>query len=1077
MLDTATLVALLQMRAHQQPDRLAYTFLADGETESALTYGQLDRRARALAARLQERLPAGERALLLYPPGLDYLEAFFGCLYAGLVAVPAYPPRRNRSAQRLQAIVGDAEVAIALTTEALFGMRVHQPIELAGLEWLATDTVATSAASEWHEPRLDCETLAFLQYTSGSTADPKGVMLTHGNLLSNLAAIQRCFADTPDDSRGLFWLPPYHDMGLIGGILEPLYVGAPVILMSPAAFLQRPLRWLEAISRYRITTSGGPNFAYDLCERKVSQEQLAALDLSCWRLAFNGAEPVRAETLERFAATFAPCGFRAEAFYPCYGLAEATLLATGGNSTVQFKTCRVEAAPLTLGQVVIAQPGAEGSRSLVGCGGAPAGQQVVIVDPVTCLPCAGGQVGEVWLSGPNIARGYFNRPEVSRETFEARLTGDAEPYLRTGDLGFLHEGELFVTGRLKDLIVIRGRNHYPQDIERTVELSHPALLAGSNAAFSIEQPSERLVVVQELVRHHREMDLEAVVSAIRQAVAREHELEVYAVVLLKTSSIPKTSSGKIQRHACRAGFLSGSLEVVDSSVLDELVVDIEAPRRSTLLELPPDERPLFLQSYLQAQLARMLKIPASRLHPDQYLNNLGLDSLMAVELKGQIEAQLEIALPMTRFLEDISVADLAAEMATGLTLPAVPVLPPSRPVREVLSPAPAITPREMSQGLQFSLFYFSSNAAEFDQGKYRLFLEGARFADDHGFSAVWTPERHFHAFGGLYPNPSVLSAALAVTTDRVRLRAGSVVLPLHNPIRVVEEWSVVDNLSHGRVDLAFATGWNANDFVLAPEHYANRRDVLFKQVETVRKLWRGEAISVADGNAQLQEVRVFPLPMQPELEIWITCSGGAERFSEAGAIGANVLTALLFQSVEELAPKIAAYRMARSAHGHDPKTGQVSLMLHTFVGEELEAVREAVRGPFTAYLESSVDLWRSMARKDPEQLSATERADLLTYAFERYFRTSALFGTPDTCWPMIERLQAIGVNEVACLIDFGVDSEAVLHNLHQLTLLKARAEHHWASVAVTEENAGQLLEDLDQLSDAQVDALLNGLLT
>ena len=337
--------------------------------------------------------------------------------------------------------------------------------------------------------------------------------------------------------------------------------------------------------------------------------------------------------------------------------------------------------------------------------------------------------------------------------------------------------------------------------------------------------------------------------------------------------------------------------------------------------------------------------------------------------------------------------------------------------------------------MEFSLFYFSSNDATFTSDKYRLYLEGAKFADRRGFTAVWTPERHFHAFGGLYPNPSVLCSALAMVTERVRLRAGSVVLPLHHPLRVAEEWAVVDNLSFGRVDLAFARGWNPNDFVLSPDRFANNKDLLFQDVQTIRRLWRGEYATFVNGVGEEVQVKIHPLPQQREVTVWITCSGGLERFIEAGMYGYNILTALLFQSIEELSQKIAAYRNARAGHGHDPNTGHVTLMLHTFVGEDLRSVRDQVRGPFIDYLKSSVDLW-SARLEEVRGLTEIKEADLLAFAFERYFRTSALFGTPETCLGAVERLKEVGVDEIACLIDFGIETDVVLNGLRLLDRLK-----------------------------------------
>lgn len=565
----STLVDLLSYRAQGQSDKTSYTFLQNPETEAGrLTYQELDRRARAIAAYLQSLGVSGERALLLYQPGLEYIAAFFGCLYANVVAVPAYPPRRNQNMSRLQAIVASSQATLGLTTTSLLGniedCFAENP-ELAQLRWIATDNIASDLAHAWQSPDLCENTQAFLQYTSGSTGTPKGVMVSHGNLLHNLASIHNCFGHTPN-SQGVIWLPPYHDMGLIGGVLQPLYGGFPVALMSSVDFLQKPLRWLEAIDRYKATTSGGPNFAYDLCVRKIKPEQLASLDLSSWEVAFTGAEPIRAETLDRFARTFEPCGFRREAFYPCYGMAETTLIVSGGLKTEPPIVRQVDGAALEQNRVVAANRKQSDSRAIVGCGRSLLDQKIVIVDPESLTPCPDSIVGEIWVSGPSVAQGYWNRPEETKQAFHAYLadTGSG-PFLRTGDLGFLMAEELFITGRIKDVIIIRGQNHYPQDIELTVEKSHPALRPGSGAAFGVEvKNQERLVVVQEVERSYlRHLNVNEVVGNISQSVAASHSIQVYAAVLVKTGSIPKTSSGKIQRYACRAGFLNGSLNVME----------------------------------------------------------------------------------------------------------------------------------------------------------------------------------------------------------------------------------------------------------------------------------------------------------------------------------------------------------------------------------------------------------------------------------------------------------------------------------------------------------------------------------
>ncbi|HEX6686422.1 MAG TPA: fatty acyl-AMP ligase, partial [Candidatus Limnocylindrales bacterium] len=512
----ATVVALFRDRTRNQPADRAFLFVDEGDDAQWVTYADIDRAARAIAVALSEHDVAGQPVLLLYPPGRSYVEGFLGCLYAGAIAVPAYPPdpaRLGRTLPRLRSLIADCGAGVALSlswlAETAQAMGGEAP-ELAALRWVSTDAVSGEAAQQWTPPRVDAGSLALLQYTSGSTGTPRGVMLTHANLLHNLGLIRDGFGATPADV-GMSWLPPYHDMGLIGGVLQPIYSGLPVALMSPLTFLSRPMAWLETVSRLGVTITGGPNFAFDLCVRKSTPQQRQALDLSGWEVAFCGAEPVRPQTLDRFAEAFAGAGFRREAFYPCYGLAEATLIVTGGRR----------------GQ------GARMSGRHVSSGKALGGQRLAIVD------------GEIWVSGPSVAAGYWRRPE--EECF-SYLAG--ERYLRTGDLGYLDSaGELVVTGRAKDLIIIRGRNLYPQDLEQAVEQDVAGVRPGCTAAFGFERDGQELVgFACEVASGAGET---AVATAIRRVLSEACEVSVSAVILLAPGRIPKTSSGKIQRHACR----------------------------------------------------------------------------------------------------------------------------------------------------------------------------------------------------------------------------------------------------------------------------------------------------------------------------------------------------------------------------------------------------------------------------------------------------------------------------------------------------------------------------------------------
>ncbi|EAZ89250.1 fatty acyl-AMP ligase [Crocosphaera chwakensis] len=558
-------VSLLKERARYQPSKTAYTFLSSGKTEeSSLTYQQLDRRARELGSILYSLGLQGERALLMYTPGLDFVIAFFACLYAGVIAVPVYPPKRNQSFHRLQAIIKDCDAKEILTTSTILsnlqqGLVDHP--ELHSFKFLATDDHLKQFNQSYNLPEIGIteKNLAFLQYTSGSTGNPKGVMVTHENLLVNCEGMDRVWQHT-SDSVMVTWLPTFHDMGLIYGVLEPLYKGIPCYMMAPAYFIQSPFRWLQAISHYKGTHSAAPNFAYDLCTRKITPEQKATLDLSSWKMTLNGAEPVRADVLEHFAKAFESCGFNPTAMSPGYGLAEATLVVSAVHKEDTPQVYRFQAEALQKNKVVRADQNDDNAVTLVGCGKTEIDTKVLIVNPNTLTPCAADEVGEIWVSGKTVTQGYWQREAETAKTFQAKLANGEGTFLRTGDLGFLKDGELFVTGRLKDVLIIRGRNHYPQDIELTVEQSHPALRPGYGAAFTVEtEEKERLIIVQEVERTHlRKINIKEVKEAICKAVARDHGLQVYDIVLIRTATIPKTSSGKIQRSRCKEQFLSNN---------------------------------------------------------------------------------------------------------------------------------------------------------------------------------------------------------------------------------------------------------------------------------------------------------------------------------------------------------------------------------------------------------------------------------------------------------------------------------------------------------------------------------------
>jgi acyl-CoA synthetase (AMP-forming)/AMP-acid ligase II len=570
-----TMIDLLRDRAAAQPNDPAFTFLNDGERPGTpMTWGQLEQRSRAIGTAIARQVDPGARVLVMLPPSVEFVPAFFGALYAGVIAVPAYPPagaRADRTIARLRGLVGDAGIALVLapsgTGSRAVGISDLVP-ELDDLPWLDAESVPVDWASEWREPPVTKGSIAFLQYTSGSTLSPRGVMVSHANLLHNLARTHLDARYTPD-SVSVSWLPINHDMGLINGVLQPVFSGAPAYLMAPAAFLQRPVRWLQAISRLGATHSGGPNFAYDLCVRRISPDDASALELGRWRVAYNGSEPVRRSTLEAFQRRFGARGFRWEAFSPAYGLAESTLLVS---------SVPAGAPPAFLGEAVAS--------------GLLDGQSnVIIVDPDTRSQRGDKVVGEIWVSGDSVTPGYWNRPAQTADTFGACTADGRGPFLRTGDLGFVDDRRLYVTGRLKDVLIVRGVKHYPQDIELAAEGAHPAVRSGCCAAFAIdEEDQERVAIVAEVDPREQARgpgaDLSEVMASIRIAVASAHHVTVAIVSLVPPGTIPKTTSGKLQRFLCREALERGTMTVIGTW----RQTDLEAALRSCPDQAPEERR-------------------------------------------------------------------------------------------------------------------------------------------------------------------------------------------------------------------------------------------------------------------------------------------------------------------------------------------------------------------------------------------------------------------------------------------------------------------------------------------------------
>jgi acyl-CoA synthetase (AMP-forming)/AMP-acid ligase II/3-oxoacyl-(acyl-carrier-protein) synthase/acyl carrier protein len=714
---SATLVELLRARAAAEPDEPAYTFLEDGERETdELTFGELDRRARAIGALLQERTGAaksGARALLLYPAGLDFVAAFFGAMYGGAIAVPApvgEAAQMQRTLPRLQAVARDARPAVILTTAA--GKKALEDLfrlapEMAEIPILATDALPAGAEDAWEDPRSTGDDLSFLQYTSGSTSAPKGVMVSHANVLYTAQDIDAGWRYDAD-SVLVTWLPIFHDMGLICGIVLPAYKGFHAYVMSPTAFIQKPLRWLAAMSRYQATHSAAPNFAYDLCVRKIGPKERAELDLSRWDVTLNSAEPVRRETMERFADAFGPCGFRMEVFCPGFGLAEATVKVTASPRGALPAFLNLRNADLEHHRLVLVPDDERGPGvvSLVGNGPPILATEVVIANPETRERLGTMQLGEIWVAGPCVAQGYWQRPDESEHTFGARLAGEegAGPYMRTGDLGFVDEaGEVYCAGRIKDLVIVRGRNFYPQDVELCAEQAHPAVRPGCAAAFAADvEGEERLVVCIELdprklgaSEDEARARIPDVLGAVKQAIAEEFELLPYAVVATGPRAVPKTSSGKIQRRACRELFLSLGLDAVGIVLqrADAPAKPAASVVRARILAADEAQRQRMIEFYLLSLLAPALaNADPARPELDVPLVHLGLDLPRALDWIDTLRETLGAEVPPLAFFSRLTMQELAALVLHELARPVAAGpddAPAERAVTEALSGPPS----------------------------------------------------------------------------------------------------------------------------------------------------------------------------------------------------------------------------------------------------------------------------------------------------------------------------------------------------------------------------------------------------
>lgn len=659
-----TLVELLRQRAEASADQ-GYSFLLDGVTVSeSLSFRDLDVEARRIAAMLQaEGVKRGSPVLLMFVPGLDFIRALFGCLYAGAIAVPVEPPmlqRLERTVPRIRAVLRDCRPSWILTSSEFRNVAPEMSAvapEISQAQWLVVETRFSMAPDSWAAPRLSSTDLAILQYTSGSTRAPRGVMLSHGNVLHNQELIRTGFRLREGDVVGVSWLPVYHDMGLIGMLMQPLYLGGRSVMMPPIEFLASPYKWLAAISNFGGTLSGAPNFAYELCARKVSESEQSILNLASWEVAFCGAEPVRATTLDRFAARFGPSGFRRAAFLPCYGLAEATLIVSGALREQGPVIANVDRAELQRGRVVHST--GKKSQELVGCGPVIGDQEILIVDD-RAQRLSG--VGEIWIRGKSVGRGYWGNPEDTKEIFGAELADGSGAFLRSGDLGFLENGELFIVGRVKDLIIVRGVNYYPHDIEATAEISWPGLRPGCSAAFSIEGAgTEDAVIVCEYDGREARPGVQwkTLVDAVRGDVAQEYGLALRRVVIVSRGQVPKTPSGKVQRSLARSQYLEGALTILHEWKMAEAEVDSPSADL-VLLETPPE-----ITGFIVSWLSERLQAPVT---PDVHFLELGLDSLDVVKLMEELSARLGSPIHPGLPLDYPTASELGARLAEGRRL-------------------------------------------------------------------------------------------------------------------------------------------------------------------------------------------------------------------------------------------------------------------------------------------------------------------------------------------------------------------------------------------------------------------------
>jgi acyl-CoA synthetase (AMP-forming)/AMP-acid ligase II/acyl carrier protein len=656
-LPAGNMVELLIKRLKDHPDKTVYILLEDGVNEkNSITYAVMVAMAKAIAVTLLKNGTKGDRVMLLFSTGIEFITSLYGCFFAGMIAVPAYPPRRNKPNERFISIIENSKPAFILSNSLIYEdlNKYHKGNAFSEeICQLVYEEIPSELSEEWLNPNVQADDIALLQYTSGSTGTPNGVMVSHGNIMHNSECIKQSFG-FDENSIGVNWLPNFHDMGLIGCLIQAAYLGGSNVIIPPLSFLKNPANWFRMITKYKATTGGGPNFAFDYCMEKVTDEEISEFDLSSLRTLYCGAEPIRKNTLESFTDKFRKAGFSGTQFFPCYGMAESVLITTGGDFKAKPIYLSIDPQAIEENKVLPVRAEKDG-RMLTACGYPWLGMGVLIVNPETSTPSPAGEIGEIWVKGPSVAKGYWKDKQSTEKTFNAFISGTEDgPYLRTGDLGFIHEGQLYVSGRMKDLIIIRGSNFYPNDIEHSAENSNPALRQNACAAFSTDiDGEEKLLIVMEVERTHmREMNEEQVFEDIREAVFAGHGIQPHAITLIRTGSILKTSSGKIQRFALRKAWLRQELNEVASWVMKP-----EKEKADSLIGY----RPEFLREWMINWMAHKLEIDPGSIDPDKPVSSYGLDSITAVSLERDVNAQFGVEWPLESFLKENSINQLVRE--------------------------------------------------------------------------------------------------------------------------------------------------------------------------------------------------------------------------------------------------------------------------------------------------------------------------------------------------------------------------------------------------------------------------------